>query len=92
MMGYRRSNNPVLCFTEDECLFNEEAHIEKKVLYNGYRTYCGEFGYAPLNYDNFLRELMSSINHLKQYRPSVDGERQNHIKGIEIRSVSNGDF
>lgn len=91
MMGYRRSNNPVLCFTEDECIFNEYASIDKKDLYNGYRKYCGEFGYAPLNYDNFLRELLSSINHLKLYRPTVNGERKNHIKGIEIRSLANVD-
>jgi putative DNA primase/helicase len=91
MMGYRRSNNPVLCFTEDECIFNEHASIDKKDLYNGYRKYCGEFGYAPLNYDNFIRELLSSINHLKLYRPTVNGERKNYIKGIEIRSFANVD-
>lgn len=91
MMGYRRSNNPVLCFTEDECIFNEDASIDKKELYNGYRKYCSEYGYAPLNYDNFIRELLSSINHLKLYRPTVNGERKNYIKGIEIRSLVNAD-
>jgi len=91
MMGYRRSNNPVLCWVEDECDFNEDASIDKKVLYDNYRKYCGNYGYIPLNYDNFFRELMSAINHLKLYRPRVNGERKNCIKGIEIRSSVNVD-
>jgi len=92
MMSYRRSNNPVLCFTEDECNFNENATIEKKELYDGYRRYCSSYGYMPLNYDNFYKDLLTSINNLKLYRPQINGERKNQIKGIEIRSVSNADF
>lgn len=91
MMGYRRSNNPVLCFTEDECNFNENASIDKKELYDNYRKYCGSYGYIPLNYDNFFRELLASINHLKLYRPQINGERKNQIRGIEIRSSLNAD-
>ena len=92
MMSYRRSNNPVLCFTEDECNFNENASIEKKELYDGYRKYCSSYGYMPLNYDNFYKDLLTSINNLKLYRPQINGERKNQIKGIEIRSASNGGF
>jgi putative DNA primase/helicase len=91
MMSYRRSNNPVLCFTEDECNFGEDVSTEKKELYDAYRKYCGSYGYIPLNYDNFFRELMSSINHLKLYRPQINGERKNKIRGIEIRSFANVD-
>jgi len=91
MMGYRRSNNPVLCWTEDECVFNEDASIDKKELYDNYRKYCGNYGYIPLNYDNFFRELLASINHLKSYRPQINGERKNYIKGIEIRGLANVD-
>jgi putative DNA primase/helicase len=91
LMSYRRSNNPVLCFTEDECNFGEDASTEKKELYDAYRKYCGQYGYIPLNYDNFFRELMASINHLKLYRPQINGERKNKIRGIEIRSFSNVD-
>jgi putative DNA primase/helicase len=91
MMGYRRSNNPVLCFTEDECNFDENASIEKKELYDSYRKYCGAYGYIPLNYDNFFRELLSSINHLKLYRPQVNGERKNQIRGIEMRGSLQSD-
>jgi len=91
MMGYRRSNNPVLCFTEDECNFGEDVSVGKKELYDAYTKYCRSYGYIPLNYDNFLRELLSSINHLKLYRPSINGARVNKIRGIEIRSFASVD-
>jgi putative DNA primase/helicase len=85
LMGYRRSNNPVLCYVEDQCIVGEQESIEKAELFSDYRKYCGENGYMPLNRENFFRELYTAISSLKQYRPRVNGDRITRLSGIGIK-------
>ncbi len=84
MMKYRRSNNPVLCFVEDECTLNANESVAKADLYKSYKEYCKEGGYMALNNDNFFRELYAAINNLQAYRPREGEERVNKIKGITL--------
>jgi putative DNA primase/helicase len=82
LMGYRRANNPILCYVEDQCVLDEAKEVKKSELYKNYRSYCGEKGYSPLNEENFFRELYAAIHNLKQYRPRVKGTREYMLKGI----------
>jgi putative DNA primase/helicase len=85
LMGYKRMNNPVLAFVEDQCLLGEACQIQKEELYKHYRSYCGINGYQPLTRDNFFRELYAAINSIRRYRPRVEsGEREHWLKGIQI--------
>jgi putative DNA primase/helicase len=84
MMDYRRTNNPVLCFVEDECTVGADKEADKNILYESYREYCKKFGYMALNKDNFFRELYAAVNNLALYRPTVAGVRQYYVKGITL--------
>lgn len=84
LMGYRRSNNPVLCYIEDQCFLGEDRSVEKTELYADYRAYCGMNGYMPVNKENFFRELYSAVHNLRIYRPRDEKSRARRIEGIAI--------
>jgi len=88
MLDYRRSNNPVLCFLEDECEIGEaedpKFKVPKKELYDRYEAYCKEKGYQKFSEENFFRELKAARHNLEQYRPHIDGRREYVLKGIRI--------
>jgi putative DNA primase/helicase len=84
MQQYRRSNNPILCYIEDECVLGPDEVCTTDDLYSDYKTYCGRNGYSPLNKENFFRELYVAQASLKRYRPNNHGERENKVRGIGI--------
>jgi putative DNA primase/helicase len=84
MQDYRRINNPVLCYVEDQCIVDDDAEVEKKAIYEDYRTYCGKNGYTFMNRENFFRELYVAVSNLKQYQHRVDGIPKRSIKGIKV--------
>lgn len=84
LMGYRRSNNPILCYVEDQCTLGEGRSVEKAELYGDYRKYCGDNGYMPVNRENFFRELYSAIHNLRIYRPRGGDSRARRIDGIGL--------
>lgn len=85
MMRYRRQNNPVLCFVEDECTLDASSSTDKDTLYDRYRDYCKNGGYMALNKDNFFRELYAAVGSIKAHRPrNADGARSSEVKGIII--------
>jgi len=89
MMVYRRSNNPVLCYLEDECDFGPEMSVLTDDLYSDYKSYCSRNGYTPLNKENFFRELYVAKESLRRYRPKKNGERENKVMGLNIRGKIN---
>lgn len=86
MMKYRRSNNPILCYIEDECELGPENAVKTDDLYMDYKTYCGRYGYSVMNKENFFRELYVAQESLRRYRPNQGGERMNMVRGIRIAS------
>ncbi|MEN6619999.1 MAG: phage/plasmid primase, P4 family [Smithella sp.] len=91
MMKYRRSNNPILCYIEDECELGPEMSVLTDDLYSDYKTYAGRNGYSIMNKENFFRELYVAQESLRRYRPNKGGERLNMVKGISIHGKFNGD-
>jgi putative DNA primase/helicase len=85
LLGYKRLNNPVLCFVDDMCLFDQSYEIPKKDLYSKYRDYCAGGGYKTFSRENFFRELYAAKSDLQLIRPRVQGKREYYVKGIAIR-------
>jgi len=87
MQDYRRLNNPVLCYVEEECEMGDGAEVAKQELYGDYSNYCKRNGYTSLNAANFFRELVNVFRNLKSYRPRRNNpERLPYIQGIKIKT------
>jgi putative DNA primase/helicase len=84
MMKYRRSNNPILCYVEDECELGPDNAVKTDDLYSDYKSYAGRNGYSIMNKENFFRELYVAQESLRRYRPNQGGERLNMVRGIRI--------
>lgn len=88
MLDYRRSNNPVLCFAEDELEFGPTGDsafdTPKADVYDLYEDYCKTKGYQKFSEENFFRELKAAKHNLEQYRPRVNGRREYRLKGVRI--------
>ncbi len=52
MLRYKRLNNPVVCFIEDECALGEEYRENKAELYERYERYCRTGRYRALSREN----------------------------------------
>ncbi|MGB2706104.1 MAG: phage/plasmid primase, P4 family [Candidatus Omnitrophota bacterium] len=59
---YRRENNSLLVFVDEECQLDPNASIAKQDLYDAYKRWCVNNGYRALSRRRFGKELM------KQYR------------------------
>ena len=84
---YRRLNNPVLCFVDDECEpgEGEEYTCEKAELYSKYVSYCKINGYIAFGREGFFRELYVAIRTLSTTRPrGADGLRAAVVNGLRL--------
>ncbi|PIQ90205.1 MAG: hypothetical protein COV71_05805 [Candidatus Omnitrophica bacterium CG11_big_fil_rev_8_21_14_0_20_41_12] len=54
---YRKENNNVLTFVEEECNLESDAIISKQELYNSYSEWCKKNGYKSLAKKKFGKEL-----------------------------------
>lgn len=88
MLGYKRLNNPVLCFVDDMCELGEQHSESKKELYSKYREYCNAGGYRILSRENFFRELYTAVTNLQMIRPRVNGRREQFLKGISLHGFA----
>ena len=80
--NYRRLNNPVLCFAEEELEIDTEGMELKEHVYQKYRTWSGESGLQAYGKINFFRELHNCITTLTNFRPRTENGRQNYLKGV----------
>jgi putative DNA primase/helicase len=88
MHDYRRLNNPVLCYVEEECDVGEGLEVPKRDLYADYKSYCKRNGYKELNNGNFFRELNTVFRNLRSYRPRKDNpDRYPYVQGIKMKTV-----
>lgn len=86
IMNYRRLNNPVVCFVEDECIVDSVHSIKKKDLYDSYESYCSDGNYRCFSKENFFKELYAALSNIKQSRMSVEGKREYYVKGIQLNA------
>lgn len=54
---YRRDNNNVILFVEENCSLSKDAKIAISILYTTYREWCRTNGYCPLSVIHFTKEL-----------------------------------
>jgi putative DNA primase/helicase len=91
MRGYKRSNNPVQCFAEDELEFvdDQDRTLKKAEIYQQYRDYCKDNGYSPLSNENLFRELYSVCGQLRkrqrQERNKETGKAERVFSGVKWR-------
>jgi len=79
---YRKENNSVLVFVEEECLVGEKYSISKKTLYETYCRWCKDAGMYPLSKKRFGMQLS---NHYKLDKDSTDTSCRNRIwNGIDL--------
>ena len=79
---YRKDNNNVIVFVEEECSFSAEFSIEKSKLYLAYAESCEINRYRPLSKKKFGSELQK---HFK----AVQDDRLNTVRiwrGIDLSS------
>jgi len=89
LLGYRRSNNPLMCFLEDECIEGEgkDFEVSKEALFDSYSKYCSKNGYSRLGLENFWRDVMSAKKALRIYRPSKNNpKRQRFVENIRLKT------
>ena len=87
LRDYRRLNNPVLCFVDDECDQGEtEEHVcDKALLYAKYVSYCKVNGYIAFGCESFFRELYTAISSLKTSRPrGANDTRVRIVSGLRL--------
>lgn len=85
LMDYKRLNSAILCFVEEKCELGANNEVSKEGLYTEYKSYCDKYGYSRAHQQNFLRELSSVQEGLKQTRPRRNGKRPLMISGISLR-------
>ncbi len=88
LLGYRRSNNPILCFVEDELETGsgDDFVVDRVDLFERYKAYCKDGGYMSMAKENFFRELYAAVKTLSIYRPRKNNPgRKEKIKGIRFK-------
>lgn len=89
MLNYKRLNNPVLCFVQDECELDQGAQTPKKDIFKRYESYCRDSNNHPYSRENFYRELYAAFDTLKTTRPSRDNPtREYYLKGLRLSGGS----
>ncbi|MBI4800328.1 MAG: DNA primase [Desulfarculus sp.] len=85
---YRRSNNPVLGFVEEDCsdewANGEPPEITKQRVYDAYATYCKKRGFGPLNAVHLARELRRILPKLTDTTHRIEGKKVPHWVGISL--------
>ena len=91
MASYKRLNNPVLCFIQDECEVDEGVQESKKDLFKKYESYCRENNNRAYSRENFFRELYAAVAILRQIRPRKDNPGfERLVAGIKLKSIGGG--
>lgn len=54
---YRKESNPVALFVEEECIKDENAHVQSSVIYAGYKNWCQLNTYKALSAKRFKAEM-----------------------------------
>jgi putative DNA primase/helicase len=69
---YRRQNNNVLLFVEEECNVCPDVTVSKNRLYSLYNQWADSNGYRPLSKVNFGKELTSQFETVNDRRTATE--------------------
>lgn len=93
ILNYRRYNNPVMAFVQDQCnIEDSESEEDLKDLYKAYKLYCTEGGYRAVNRENFIEELQTATRKIREssavrcHRPRIGTQRPYMVAGIRLTS------
>jgi len=78
---YRKENNNVLVFVEEECSLDPSLSIEKGELYDMYTLFCEKSGYRPLSKKKF------GISILKHFENKGVSDDRNYSLGRIWRGI-----
>jgi len=68
---YRRQNNNLIIFVEEECNLDQYNEISKDVLYRAYSEWCSQNGYYALSKIHFGKDLMKQFPDVEDNRDAV---------------------
>lgn len=54
---YKRENNPVMFFIEEECVIGADETVQKRNFFAAYKDFCKESGYHPIGIGRFGKEV-----------------------------------
>lgn len=91
LLDYKRENNPVLCFVEDECVIGERCEVVKDGLYKSYADYCKRSGYREYSKVHFFKELAIVRKGLREVKPRSAAGRVRYLSGIGLRVQEPGE-
>jgi putative DNA primase/helicase len=73
---YRRENNNVLLFIEDECIVEAGFIITKRELYEKYKAWCSDTRHQALSKKKFGTEIIKNFSKIKD---THDPSRNKHL-------------
>ncbi|MDP3786884.1 MAG: phage/plasmid primase, P4 family [Candidatus Omnitrophota bacterium] len=65
---YRKENNNVLLFVEEDCVIREDLSISKQGLYSSYSEWCRTSGYRPVSKRKLGAELLRHFRNISEDR------------------------
>ncbi len=88
---YKRMNNSVLAFCQDNVEIREDAEISKSALYEYYRTWALEEGLKPVAQNRIKHTLKVFAPDVVEYQKRIGTgtKRERYWSGIKLSSVEN---
>ncbi|RDY67300.1 hypothetical protein DXT76_19595 [Halobacillus trueperi] len=78
---FERESDNVLAFVDEECIFNPDARVYTKKVYQEYKEWCFENSYKPLGKKKFNNRLTAKHPELTKKR---DRGQPEHWQGIGL--------
>jgi len=83
---YNILSDPIRSFVNAHCELDNEATVDKQVLYDAFTQYCQDGNIPPMSKESFGRNLKNSPTlKIGSTRSSSDGHRAYCWRGIKIR-------
>lgn len=83
---YTILSDPILNFINEQCELDNDATIDKQILYDAFAQYCQDRRIPSMSKESFGRNLKNSPTlHIGTIRSRSDGDRAYCWRGIKIR-------
>lgn len=87
---YRKDNNNILNFVEENCEFGKELFMDNRYAYKRYQEWCKESGMQSVKKKSFIHEIVENFKDQTVFRSKLHGERG--LKGIGMTLSPNEPF